>query len=452
MKITIAGAGEVGKHLSKVLAFDAHDVTVIDVEEGELSKLSNQLDILTIKGSALSISILLEAKVSDCDLFIAVTHFPEMNVASSVLAKKLGAKKTIARVRDPQLLEEKNIKLFNEIGIDSIIYPQALAAREITKFVQETATREFFDFAEGLLSLYVLKIEEDSPVIGKYLHEIVALQEDLENFRIIMIKRDFSTMIPRGDDVCLPHDILYIISNKKGSKSMLETFGRKKFAVNNIMILGASRTGRATAKNLQNLFDVKLIEVNEARAKIIANELTNVLVINGDGRSTDLLVEEGIRNTDVFIATTENSETNILSCYLAKSVGVKRTIAEVENFDYIALARDMGIDTVINKKTIAANSIHKYTLGEKTAITSSRYLTETEAQVLEIFIQPGMKITEQQLKFLDFPRGAVIGGVVRGKDAFIPKGNTQIKNSDKVLVFAMPNALNEVKKFFETDK
>lgn len=451
MKIIIAGAGEVGKHLSKILAYDDHDVTVIDVEVGELSNLASHLDILTINGSTLSISILEEAKIQNCDLFIAVTHFPEMNIASAVLAKKLGAKKTIARVRDPQLLEEKNVKIFNEIGIDSIIYPQALAAKEIAKYVQQSATREFFDFADGLLSLFVIKVEETSSVVGKYLHEIGALQEDLENYRIIMIKRDFSSMIPRGDDVCMPNDLLYIISNKKGSKAMLETFEKKKLSVNNIMILGGSRTGRATAKNLQHQFDVKLIEINEAKAKVIANELSNVLVINGDGRSTDLLVEEGIRNIDVFIATTGNSETNILSCYLAKSVGVKRTIAEVENFDYIGLARDMGIDTLINKKTIAANSIHKYTLGEKNIVTSSRFLTDTEAQVLEINITPGMKITEQKLKFSGFPVGAVIGGVVRGKDAFIPVGKTQIMNGDKVLVFCLPIAIQEVKKFFEQE-
>lgn len=451
MKIVLAGAGEVGKHLSKILAYDSHDVTVIDVEESELASLSSHLDILTIKGSALSISVLMEAKAHECDLFIAVTHFPEMNVASSVIAKKLGAKKTIARVRDPQLLEDKNVQLFKEIGIDSIIYPQALAAQEISRFVQQSATREFFDFADGLLSLFVIKIEETSSVVGKYLHEIVSDQEDLENFRIIMIKRNFSTIIPRGDDICEPNDILYIISNKKGSKTMLETFEKKYFSVNNIMILGASRTGRATAKLLQNQFDVKLIEQNEAKAKVIANELSNVLVINGDGRSTDLLVEEGIRNIDVFIATTGNSETNILSCYLAKSVGVKRTIAEVENFDYIAIARDMGIDTLINKKTIAANSIHKYTLGEKSKVASSRFLTETDAQVMEIHVTAEMMITEQKLKMMEFPRGAVIGGVVRGKEAFIPTGSTVIKNGDKVLVFSLPTAINETKKYFEQE-
>lgn len=451
MKITIAGAGEVGKHLSKILAYDNHDIIVIDVEEQELTQLSNHLDILTIQGSALSLSVLQEAKASECDLFIAVTHFPEMNVASAVLAKKLGAKKTLARVRDPQLLEEKNMKLFREIGIDSIIYPQALAAREITRFVQQTATREFFDFSDGLLSLFVLKIEENSPVIHKKISDLYKRTEDLQHYRVVLIKRELSTIISHGEEYCHVNDVLYIVSNAEGAKQMLKTFGRKKFSVHKVMILGASRTGRATAKSLQNLFDVSIIELNEDRAKAIAGELTNTLVINGDGRSTDLLVEEGIRNTDVFIATTGNSETNILSCYLAKSIGVKRTIAEVENLDYISLARDMGIDTVINKKIIAANTIHKYTLSENTILSSSRFLTDTEAQILEFVVQKNMPICNKNVANLHFPSQSVIGGVVRKKHAFIPRGDTTIEENDKVLVFAMPDDVADITPLFEIE-
>jgi len=449
MKIIIAGAGEVGQHLAKILAYDEHDVTVIDVSSAELHTLSLHLDILTIEGSALSISTLNDAKVKNCDLYIAVTHFPEMNIASAVIAKQLGAPKTIARVRDPELLLDKNKELFKKMGIDSVIYPQDLAAKEITNFVQQSATREFFDFSDGLLSLFVMKIEEQNPNVGKYMNEIVSDSDMLENFRVIAIKRDFSTIIPRGDDICKPGDIMYIVSNKKGMKQMLETFGKKKLAVDKIMILGGSRTGRATAQRLQNQFDVKLIESDVKKAHRLASQLSNTLIINGDGRSTDLLVEEGVRNTDVFIATTGNSETNILSCYLAKRVGVKRTIAEVENMDYIALAVDMGIDTLINKKTIAANSIRRYTLGEKNEVSSTRHLTQSEAQILEIQVYSGMRICEGKLKDIDFPTGAVIGGVIRHKEAFIASGQTQIQSGDKVLVFTMPAALHEATSFFE---
>lgn len=452
MKIVIAGAGEVGKHLTKILAYDRHDITVIDVSAVELQVLSLHLDILTIEGSALSISVLREAKVHECDLYIAVTHFPEMNIASTVIAKQLGAPKTIARVRDPELLEKKNLKLFEKIGIDSIIYPQALAAQEIMRFVQQSATREFFDFANGLLSLFVLKIEETNDVVGKYLQEISAQNSDSDNFRVIAIKRDFSTIMPRGVDICKPNDVLYIISNKNGVKPMLEIFGKKKLNIDKVMILGGSRTGRATAELLQNQFDVKLIEIDPKKAQALAKRLHNTLIINGDGRSTDLLVEEGIRGTDVFIATTGNSETNILSCYLAKRIGVKRTIAEVENMDYISLATDIGIDTVINKKNIAANSIHRYTLGEKTEVSAARNLTHSEAQILEINAHKSMKICTLPLNAINFPEGAVIGGYVRNEEACIATGTTQIMHNDKVIVFCLPSAINEVTKLFEKQK
>lgn len=450
MKIIIAGAGEVGQHLARILADDHHEVTVIDVDSQNLKQLSLHLDILTVQGSALTISVLNEAGVAACDLYIAVTHFPEMNVASAVIAKHLGAPHTIARVRDPELLQGKNMKLFQEMGIDSIIYPQALAAQEIAMFVERAATRESFDFADGLLSLFVLKVEETASVVGKYMQEIIPTQEELQKYRVIAIKRGFSTIIPKGDDICQPGDILYVVSNRQGTKKMLETFEKKEIAVSQVMILGGSRTGRATAKILQKQFDVKLIEIDPVKAKKLSEQLENTIVINGDGRNMDLLVEEGIRNTDVFIATTSNAETNILSCYLAKRVGVKRTIAEVENVDYIGLAADMGIDTLINKKTIAANSIHKYTMSNSADISSTRYLTQSDAQILEIIVRDGMKITRKSLMDMrDFPKDAVIGGVVRGKNAFIPSGSTQITDGDKVLVFALPAAVNEVKKFFE---
>ncbi len=450
MKIIIAGAGEVGQHLARILADDHHEVTVIDVDSQNLKQLSLHLDILTVQGSALTISVLNEAGVAACDLYIAVTHFPEMNVASAVIAKHLGAPHTIARVRDPELLQGKNMKLFQEMGIDSIIYPQALAAQEIAMFVERAATRESFDFADGLLSLFVLKVEETASVVGKYMQEIIPTQEELQKYRVIAIKRGFSTIIPKGDDICQPGDILYVVSNRQGTKKMLETFEKKEIAVSQVMILGGSRTGRATAKILQKQFDVKLIEIDPVKAKKLSEQLENTIVINGDGRNMDLLVEEGIRNTDVFIATTSNAETNILSCYLAKRVGVKRTIAEVENVDYIGLAADMGIDTLINKKTIAANSIHKYTMSNSADISSTRHLTQSDAQILEIIVHDGMKITRKSLMDMrDFPKDAVIGGVVRGKNAFIPSGSTQIVDGDKVLVFALPAAVNEVKKFFE---
>lgn len=450
MKIIIAGAGEVGQHLARILANDKHEITVIDIDSQNLKQLSLHLDILAIQGSALTISVLEEANIADCDLYIAVTHFPETNISSAVIAKKLGAARTIARVRDPELLIEKNQKMFREMGIDSVIYPQALAAQEIATFVERAATRESFDFAEGLLSLFVLKVEESATIVGKLMQEIIPTQEELQKYRVIAIKRGFNTIIPKGNDICQVGDILYIVTNRSGVERMMQTFEQKELAVSQVMILGGSRTGRATAKILQKQFNVKLIELDTEKAKKISTQLENTLVINGDGRNLDLLNDEGICNVDVFIATTGNAETNILSCYMAKHLGVKRTIAEVENVDYIGLAADMGIDTLINKKTIAANSIHKFTMPNSADITQTRRLTQSEAQILEIIVNDEMKITKDSLMNInDFPKDAVIGGVVRGKNGFIPSGKTQICSGDKVLVFALPSAVEKVRTFFE---
>lgn len=445
MRIIVAGAGEVGAHLAKLLAYEGHDLTVIDVQPEALNEITLHLDLLTVEGSALSIGVLEDAKVDECDLFIAVTHFPEMNIACSVIAKKLGAKQTIARIRGQETLKERHIEIYNEMGIDAVINPQQLAANEIAKFIRESATREVFDFSNGKLSLFVIKITNDSRFAGKTLAELDNEQTGLD-YRIVAINRDSQTIIPNGNDVLHTNDVIYVVSNKKGIKPMLNFTGKKKLDINNIMIIGGSRIARATSKLLQNQFDVKLIEMDKRNAQRLANTLTNTLVIHGDGRNTDLLVEEGIRKMDAFIAVTGDSETNILSCILAKRLGVKKTIAEVENIDYMDLAENMGIDTIINKKFIAASNIFKYTLDAEVA--SVKYLTQTDAEVLEFIVPENAIICEQPLHATDFPKEAIIGGVVRGKDAFIASGNTKLQPQDKVLVISLPSVINEIQRLF----
>ncbi|MBK8806193.1 MAG: Trk system potassium transporter TrkA [Bacteroidales bacterium] len=446
MKIIIAGAGEVGSHLIKMLAYEGHEITVIDVEPEALTEITLHLDLITIEGSALSMSILEDAKISECDLYIGVTHFPEMNIASAVIAKKLGAKMTIARIRGMETYKERHLNLFKEIGVDAIINPQQLAATEIAKFLRKSATREYFDFSDGKLSLFVIKIESDSSVIGKPLSELVNTKNGLD-YRIVAINRNSQTIIPNGGDVLRQNDVVYVVSNKKGIGTIISFTGKKQLSINNIMIVGGSRIGRATAKLLQNQFNVKLIEMDKRNAQKLANVLDNTLVINGDGRNTDLLVEEGIRNMDAFIAVTGDSETNILSCILAKRLGVGKTIAEVENIDYLDLAESMGIDTIINKKIISASHIFKYTLEPEFA--SVKYLTNTEAEVFEIIVPADAKICEKPLKSINFPVEALIGGVVRDKEAFIATGSTQIKAHDKVLVISLPSVIQDVHKLFE---
>jgi len=446
MKIIVAGAGEVGTHLAKMLSYEGHDLTVLDIKTDSLRNIDLSLDLLTVDGSAISVSGLKEAKVDEADLFIAVTHFQEMNLASALMAKKLGAKKTVARIKDPEYLQSKNQEMFRELGIDSLVYPQQLAALEIVNFIKQAATREVYTFSGGKVSLFVLKLDENAPIVNKNLVEAAKITPEFD-YRAVAITRDSQTIIPRGHDEFKNGDLIYVVSNQKGVSNLLKYSGKKRLEINNIMILGGSRIGRSTAAELENQFDVKLIEIDKRKCIKLADRLYNTLIVNGDGRNTDLLVEEGIRKMDAFIACTGNSETNILSCQLAKRLGVKKTIAEVENLDYIDLAQSMGIDTVVNKKFTAASHIYKFTLTAE--VSAVQYLTQTDAEVLEFVVKEGSKITDHLLNRTMFPKEAIIGGVVRGQKGFIAKGATQILPGDKVIVFTLPSAISQVEKFFQ---
>lgn len=446
MKIIIAGAGEVGSHLARMLSYEGHDLTVIDNDSAALANLQLHLDLLTVSGSALSLSVLEQANVVATDLFIAVTMFQEMNISSAIMAKKLGAKQTIARVKDLEFLRPANEAMFKELGIDQLVYPQKLAAMEIVNFVKQASTREVFDFADGQLSLFVIKLDANAPIINHTLLSAGAMTKKLD-FRAVAITRNAQTIIPRGHDIFLVGDIIYVVTTKAGITLLLNYTGQKRVNINNIMILGGSRIGRLTAFELENQFNVKLIEIDPAKATKLAEKLYNTLIISGDGRNTDLLIEEGIRKMDAFIAVTGDSETNILSCLLARRLGVKKTIAEVENFDYMDLAQNIGIDTLVNKKIVAASQIYKHTLNAQ--VSTVKHLTQTEAEVLEFMVKEGSLITRKPLNQTDFPKDAIIGGIVRGNDVFIAKGSTVVQPKDKVLIFAMPSAVATVEHFFE---
>jgi len=444
MKIIVAGAGEVGSHLAKMLSGEFHDIIVIDPNEDRLKNIDSNLDILTIKGSATSMEILKEARVKKTDLFIAVTHSEETNITAAIIAKKLGAAKTIARVDNNEFIEPENISHFLSLGIDYLIYPERIAAREIVDLMGHADIFESVDFSGGKLSLYVLKLNENALVIDQSLREIAKLKEI--EFRAVAISRNGKTIIPRGEDEFQLNDLAYVVTNKAGIKDVLKYSGKKKIDIKNVMILGGSRIGKRTAKSLENRFNIKLIEINKEKSIQLADYLQNTLVVNGDGRNIDLLNEEGLSNMDTFIAVTGNSEINILSCILAKKMGVKKTIAEIENIDYIDLGESMGIDTIINKKLITASRIFKFTLSAE--VETMKCLTGSDADVLEYIAKPDSKITKGSLKSIDFPKDAIVGGIIRGEKAFIAKGNTRIMADDRVVVFALPPAVKKLDNFF----
>lgn len=445
MNIIIMGAGEVGTHLATMLSKEYHDVTVIDPDAQKLEELSAAADVVTIEGSATSISVLNEANAKRSDLLIAVSTSEEANIVGAAVAKRLGVKKAIARIDRYELLENNNKEIFLNLGIDSLIYPEKLAAQEVITLLDQTNSTEFVSFSDGMLSLLVIKLDEESPLLGKTLQQCTPNVANLD-YRAVAISREGSTIIPRATDVFELGDMVYVIANRSGVKDVEEHSGKRNFEVNNLMILGGSRIAVHVASALEEKMNVKIIEENRERSMVLSEKFQNVLVINGDGRNTDLLIEEGLPYMDAFVAVTGDSETNILSCLVAKRLGVRRTIAEIENINYIRLAESMDIDTVINKKLITASRIFRYTMN--TDVSSIKCLTGTEAEVLEFVVKPGAPVTRGTLKQVAFPSDAIVGGVVRGDYSYIVKGDSELKAYDRVVVFALPSAINKIGKFF----
>jgi len=444
MKIIIAGAGEVGTHLAKMLSKEDHDIVLLDDNEEKLNNLSSMLDVLTVIGSAISISDLKETSVQHADLFIAVTPYEERNIVACQLAKHLGAGKTVARIDNQEFLFPQNREYFASLGIDELIYPEHLAAKEIVTYLKQTSTRLIHEFSGGKLILFGVKIRSNNKIVGKTLRE---LAQGKEEFRAVAITRESETLIPHGDDMILVGDIVFFVSSPSTVPSILEKAGKKKFEVKNVMILGGSRIGMKTAMRLGEHFNVKLIEQDKARSMKVAEKANKALVIHGDGRDMDLLKTEGIDQMDAFIAVTGNSETNILSCQLAKKVGVKRTIAEVENIDYIDFAERIGIGGVINKKLLAASYIYRFTLNAE--VSHVKCLTASDAEVLEFIVKKDSLVTRKAIHELSFPENATIGGYIRQDQGYIANGDTKFIEGDKVVVFTLPSALKKLSKFFK---
>lgn len=445
MRIVIAGAGEVGTYLAKLLSNENHEIILIDSEENRLKPIDSSLDVLTYHGSATSTNILRDILQKKTDLFIAVTHYEDTNITSSILAKRFGAVKTIARIDNLGFLEHALLEFFKSLGIDSLIYPELIAARDVLGLLHETGTTEYMEFCGGKLAMYVNKLDENAPIINKSLIEI-ALSHDTNKFRAVAIKRNEKTIIPRGQERFLPGDLVFVISTSDGIDEMMITSGKENFEAKSIMILGGSRIGKHVALYMQKNCQVKIIDSDPEKCETLSELLEDTLVINGDCRNVELLEQEGISKMDACVAVTGNSETNILSCLLAKKLGVKKTIAEVENMEYINLAENIGIDTIINKKISAASRIFRHTTNPN--VTQVKYMTGTEAEVIEFIVPEGSKITKGTLRGVEFPKDAIVGGGMRDGIPFIATGDTIIKANDKVVVFTLPSAYDKVSKFF----
>ncbi|NCC45752.1 MAG: Trk system potassium transporter TrkA [Bacteroidia bacterium] len=447
MKIIIAGAGEVGSHLAKMLSNEYHDLTIVDNDEMRLNRVAESADVITVFGSPTSIKTLAYAGAAKADLFIAVSPAQEqdVNLISALLAKKMGSTRVTARINNDEYLQNENKLLFTELGIDLLFYPEKIASHEIIDLLKQTGTSEFMDFSGGKLQLIVFRLEDGAPLLDKTMADYTA-EGDLQ-YRAVAIAREGNTIIPRSNTRFKLHDLVFVISKRTGVQEVMSYSGKNNINVRRLMIVGGGRIGEMVAKKLENTVDyIKLIERRRERCEYLNESLNKTLVINGDARNTDLLIDEDVNDFDAFVAVTSSSETNILSCVMAKKMGVAKTIAEVENIDYIKLAEGMNVDAVINKKLITASRIFRFTLSNK--VQSIKCLNGSDAEILEFIVNPNSTVTKGKIRDLSFPKDAIIGGIIRGNSSFIAVGDTEIKPYDRVVVFALPSALKKVNKFF----
>ncbi len=445
MKIIIAGAGAVGTHLAKLLSREKQDIILMDEDEEKLGRMGNNFDLMTVNGSPTSISGLKEAGVDGADLFIAVTPNESQNMTACMLATNLGAKKTVARIDNYEYLLPKNKEFFAKLGVDSLIYPEMLAAKDIVDAVKMSWIRQWWEFAGGALVLLGTKMRETAEILDVPLYELGGRNIP---FHIVAIKRGNETIIPRGDDTIRLHDIVYFTTTKKYIPYIRKIAGKENYAdIRNIIIMGGSRIAVRTVQILPEYMRTKIIENDINRCNRLSELVDdNVMIINGDGRDMELLTEEGIKNTEAFVALTGSSETNILACLAAKRMGVTKTVAEVENIDYISMAESLDIGTVINKKFIAASHIYQMMLDAD--VSNVKCLTFANADVAEFTVKQGARITRSQIKDMGLPKGATIGGLIRNGEGILVTGNTLIQENDHVVVFCLGMMIKKLERFF----
>ena len=432
-----------GSHLARMLSGNGHDITVIDADPKLLSDVENLADVITVEGDSTTFATLRKASMRKCDLFIAVNHEENDNIVAAMLAKKLGARKSIARIDNNEYLEPNNKEMFIDMGIDYLFYPEKVAASEVINLLGHTSTSEYVDFSSGKLSLAVFRLEPASPLNGRPLEADEGEQPD---YRTVAVMRGGQTIIPRPGERYAADDVVYIIARQDAVREVMELSGRTNIRIKNLMILGGSRIGIRIAAELQDEMNVKLVDYNAEKAYRLAESLDKTLIINEDGRNTEAMMEEGLSNMDAFVAVTGRSETNILAAMLAKRMGVKKVIAEVENLNYINLAESIGIDTIINKKLVTASNIFRFTMS--TDVQAIKCLTGSDAEVLEFIVKPNSPATKARIRDLGLPEDAIVGGIVRGDKVFIAVDNMEIAPYDRVVVFAMPASVGKIGYFF----
>jgi len=446
MKIVIVGAGAVGTHLSKLLSREHQDCVLIDADEERLNGLG-EFDVMTYCASPTSIKALKEAGTPHADLFVGVTPEESTNINACILAHALGAKKTVARIDNYEYLSPSLQPFFKNLGLDSLIYPEVLAATDINNGLKMSWVRQRWDVHDGALILLGIKLREAAEILNLPLKDLCGPDDP---YHIVAIKRGGETIIPSGMDELRVNDLAYFMTTKDYIPYIRKIVGKEHYTdVKNVIIMGGGKTAVRAALTAPEYMNVKIIEKDATRCEKLNELLENndTMVIHGDGRDLGLLEEEGVKNTQAFVALTGNAETNILACLTAKKLGVRKTVAMVENLDYVSMAESLDIGTIINKKTIAASRIFQMML--EADVDNLRSLMLVDAEVAEFTASEGSRVTKKPVKELGMPFGVTIGGLVRNGQGMLVNGNSQIEAGDSVMVFCHEQKLNNVEKFFK---
>jgi len=446
VNIVIAGAGEVGFHLAQLLVNEDQNITLIDTDEELLANAANSLDVKVIVGDVSSINILEEAKLGTAKLFIAVTTNESTNLLSCILAKKMGVKKTVARVKNSEFLEDTQKEYFKIIGIDNLFSPRYLAAKEVKRLISRVSATDVFEFEDGKISIIGFTADNASPLINKSFRQLYELASD-QHFRVIVVLRNSKTFIPKSTDMILPGDHLYLSTDVSDFAQVNTLVGKTLKEIKNIMIIGDTPIAKDTATLLENDFNVKVVLKDGSKCKRFLKDLKNASIIKGDPSNTQLLLEEGLDHMDAFIALTSNSETNILSSLMADNNGVYKTVALVDNPAYTHLSQKIGVDTIINKKLLAANNIFRYVRKGKIEAIASFH--GVEAEIIEFTIHKENQLVKKTLKELNFPEGMIVAGVIRNNNGMIPNATFTFRLGDKVIVFALQEVMKRVESIFK---
>lgn len=445
MYIIILGAGEVGYNLAKLLSYERHDIVIIEPDPGRAKRARDNLDIQVIEGTGSSPAGLEQAGIEKADMVVAVSNNDEVNLLACFIADKFAVPTKIARVKNREFTRDACVINAKILGIDLIIHPESEVAQAVVNLLKLTAATDILEFADGKILLLGIQLDKKSAVLGKSLAEVA---ESLENltFRTVAILRRDRTIIPRGADIFMNNDRIYVMTQRENLPDVLKIAGKENVKMENVMILGGGQTGTEIAAQLEDTINVKIIESNTDKTHVIADRLQKTLVIRGDGRDINLLALEGIIDMDAFIAVTGDDETNIISCLVAKHLEVPRIISLINKTDYAPIIPTIGIDAYVSKQLVTVDQILKFI--RRGSIVSVASIPGLAAEVIEYFTNDNAKITRKPVREIHFPKGALLGAVVRGDKFFIPVGESRLAAGDKVVVFAMPTAIKEVEKLF----